>query len=267
MVNMKEAVVVITGGSAGIGAATARRCAQQGSRLVLVARQAEPLKQIALELERQYNSEVMTMPLDTRDPEACRSLGEQVKARFGQVDVLVNNAGYCLSGSFQDTTLEQWQQILGTNLMGYVHMIQAVLPLMQARQQGVIINVGSIGGKVPLPLMSAYCASKFAVSGLTAALRWELGPHIQVSVVHPGVVRSDFLSRAAFAGDPERQAELRQRLQSSLDSWLATDPETVAEAICQAILSNPGEVVVGWAAAVDKAYQLFPEGVGSLLRV
>ncbi|MEN9204415.1 MAG: SDR family NAD(P)-dependent oxidoreductase [Thermostichales cyanobacterium SZTDM-1c_bins_54] len=263
---MKEAVVIITGGSAGIGAATARRCAQQGSRLVLLARQGEPLRQLALELERQYNSEVMTLAMDTRDPEACGGMAEQVRARFGQVDVLVNNAGYCLTGSFQDTSLEQWQQLFATNLMGYVHMIRAVLPLMQARQRGVIINVGSIGGKVPLPLMSAYCASKFAVSGLTAALRWELAPQIQVSVVHPGVVRSDFLQRAEFAGDPERQAELRQRLQSSLSSWLATDPETVAEAIYQAILTNPGEVVVGWAAAVDKAYQLFPEGVGSLLR-
>jgi len=263
---MKEAVIVITGGSAGIGAATARLCAQQGSRLVLVARQAEPLKQIALELERQYNCEVVSVPMSTGDPEACLNLAEQVKTRFGQMDVLINNAGYCLTGRFQDTTLEQWQHLLETNLWGYVNMIQACLPLMQARQQGVIINVGSIGGKVPLPLMSAYCASKFAVSGLTSALRWELAPQIQVSVVHPGVVRSDFLSRAQFAGDPAQQAALRERLTSALSSWMATDPEAVAQVIVESIETNPGEVVVGWAAAVDKAYQLFPEGVGSLLR-
>ncbi len=262
---MKEKVVVITGGSAGIGAATARLCAQQGSRLVLVARQADPLKQIALELERQYNSEVLTVPMSTGDREACSRLAEQVQNRFGQVDVLINNAGYCLTGAFRDTTPAQWQQIFNTNLWGYVQMIQVFLPMMQARQQGVIINVGSIGGKVPLPLMSAYCASKFAVSGLTAALRWELAPQIQVSVVHPGVVRSDFLNRAEFAGDPGQQAELKQRLQSALNSWMATDPETVAAAIVSAIETNPGEVVVGWAAAIDKAYQIFPEGVGSLL--
>ncbi|GAB4218447.1 MAG: SDR family oxidoreductase [Synechococcales cyanobacterium] len=266
--DVREPVVIITGGSAGIGKATAQSFAQQGSRLVLVARHGDPLRQVALELERQWNTEVMTIPMDTRDPEDCRRVANQTLERFGQIDVLINNAGICLSGAFADTTLADWQEVFNVNLWGYVQMIQAVLPTMVTQQRGQIVNVGSLGGKVPFPKMSAYCASKYAVAGLTASLRLELHPlGIGVSAVHPGVVRSDFLQRAMFIGDANQQAQLRQSLQQAQDnSWLSSDPETVAAAIWEATLTNPAEITVGWVAALDKAYQFFPDGVGSLLR-
>lgn len=260
-------VVLITGASEGIGKATARCFARRGDRLVLAARTPETLKQTAIDLEQELDAEVLAWPTDVTCPEQVQALVDQALQRFQQIDILVNNAGICLSGPFADTTLEQWQQLMEVNFWGYVHVIRALLPHLLERGKGQIINVGSFGGKMPLPQMTAYCASKYAVSGLTEALRLELQPQgIEVIGVHPGVVKSNFLERAIFVGpEPAEEPVSRSQMQAALDSWLVSQPEEVATAILEAAEQHKTEVVVGMAQWMTGAYALFPEPLRFLL--
>ncbi|MFS8866581.1 SDR family NAD(P)-dependent oxidoreductase [Synechococcus sp. H65.1] len=270
-------VVLITGASEGIGRATAFTFARGGYRLALAARTAETLKQTAIELEQSFNAEVLAVPTDVTQPEQVQKLVEATLERYGRIDCLINNAGICLSGPFLQTTLEHWQALLAVNFWGYLHTIRAVLPDMLKRKKGQIVNVGSIGGKMPLPQMAAYCASKYAVSGLTEALRLELQPHgIQVIAVHPGLVNSNFLKRAVFVEETgaEVSAEenlthpsgARQRMQQALESFWVSQPEEVAAAIWEAVCQSKSEVIVGMAQWAVGAYTLFPGWVGPLLQ-
>ena len=124
--------------------------------------------------------------------EQVSALIEKSLAKFGKIDALINNAGICLTGPMANTSLEDWRQSLDTNLWGAIHTIQAVLPTMLEQHSGSIVNVGSFGGKMPLPQMTAYCTSKYALTGLTESLRLELSSKgIHVGIVHPGVIDSD----------------------------------------------------------------------------
>jgi short-subunit dehydrogenase len=251
-------VVLITGASEGIGRASAFAFAKRGYRLALASRQEETLRQTALDLEQQLNAEVFILPTDVTLPDQVTHLVTQVLERYGNLDILLNNAGICMSGPFVETTLDHWQQVLAVNLWGYIHTIQAVLPHFLAKKKGQIINVGSFGGKMPLPEMSAYCASKYAVTGLTESLRLELRPQgIEVIGIHPGVVRSSFLNRAVFVGDTPKES--RARIEESLEGWLSSSCEEVAEAILDASIHHKTDVVVGMAQWATQAYHVFPD--------
>jgi short-subunit dehydrogenase len=260
-------VVLITGGSAGIGRTTATAFAQLGYRLAIAARSPDRLQDTAIALEKETNADVLAVPTDVTVPAEVEALVQATLDRYGEIDILVNNAGICASGPFQDTTLEQWQQVLDVNLWGCVHAIRAALPHMLARKQGQIVNVSSFGGKMPLPDMVAYCTSKYAVTGLTDALRLELQPHgIQVIGIYPGIVKSDFLERAIFtdeggAGTPTQ----RQQVEAALKSFVSQSPNAVADAVVDACRSGKTEVVVGPLQLATAAYQFFPGLVGPLL--
>ncbi|NJL99800.1 MAG: SDR family oxidoreductase [Synechococcaceae cyanobacterium SM2_3_2] len=255
-------VVLITGASAGIGKATAFAFAEQGSQLVLAARSAEPLKQVALELEQTLDAEVLAVPTDVTDPEQVSALISQALERFEQIDIVVNNAGICMSGPTVDSTLEQWQQVMAVNFWGYVHVIRAVLPHLIERRKGQIVNVGSLGGKLPIPQMTAYCASKYAVAGLTEALRMELAGHsIEVIGIHPGIVQSEFLQRAIFTDPVAGKAQM----ESALTGPFVNSSEEVAEALIQACRQHKTDVTVGLSQLAVGAYRLFPELVTAAL--
>jgi short-subunit dehydrogenase len=170
--------------------------------------------------------------------------------------VLVNNAGICLTGAMVDTSLEDWHRILDTNLWGYIHTIHALLPSLLAQGYGTIVNVGSFGGKMPLPSMTAYCTSKYAVTGLTDTLRLELvSKGIHVALVQPGLINSDFLERAIFRGEAEAR---RSPMETLLNGSWASQPEDVANAVWEAVSQRRSEIVVGPAAIATEAYRLFP---------
>lgn len=252
--------VLITGASQGIGKATALLFAQKGYDLVLAARQADRLNAVAAAI-RAKGRDVLAIPTDVSDREQVEALVEKALASCDRVDVLVNNAGICMSGPVENTTLDDWRKIMDVNLWGYIYTIHALLPHFLERQAGTIINVGSFGGKAPLPLMTPYCTSKYAVTGLTETLRLELEPKgIQVCGVHPGVTDSAFLERAVFQGRDEQDTnERRRQMQQVLESPLTSSPEDVARAVWQVVQHPQAEVVVGGAAsAAVTAHRLLP---------
>ena len=166
----------------------------------------------------------------------------------------------------EHTTLEDFQQLMNVNFFGYVNTIKALLPHFLSRKSGTIINVGSFGGKMPLPQMTAYCASKYAVTGLTDTLRLELqSKGINISSVQPGVINSDFMERAQFRGGDNSEVEnRRQQMNSVLESNFVSQPKDIAQTIWNVVKNNQSEVVVGPAVLATETYRLFP-GLGQFL--
>ncbi|MEL7034215.1 MAG: SDR family oxidoreductase [Cyanobacteria bacterium J06592_8] len=251
--------VLITGASQGSGKATALLFARQDYNVVLAARNPERLEATANEV-RSLGGSALAIPTDVGDVEQVQNLVEKALEFYQNIDVLINNAGICLTGSMAQTTLEDWQQIMNTNFWGYVYTINALLPHFLERQKGTIVNVGSFGGKMPLPDMTAYCASKYAVTGLTETLRLELASQgINVCAVHPGVIKSSFMERAQFRGENENEIEQRrQQMESVLGSSIVSQPEDIAEAIWDAVNQKKSDTVVGLATIATEAYRLFP---------
>ena len=168
-----------------------------------------------------------------------------------------------------ETTIEDWEKIINVNLWGYIYPIKALLPHFLERKQGNIINIGSFGGKVPLPNMTAYCTSKHAIVGLTETLRLELEPQgIHVSGVHPSVTNTDFLERAIFKNsDPQTEAKQRQEMAKMLESPLASSADDVAQAIWDAVKHPQAEIVVGSAKIPTFLHRLFPSITQGMLQL
>lgn len=251
--------VLITGASQGSGKATALLFAQNGYDVILTARTADRLDQAAAEV-RALGQLALAIPSDVGDRAQIEVLVQKALDHVEHIDVLVNNAGICVTGAVEYTTHDDWQRLMNTNFWGCVNTIQAILPHFLQRQRGTIVNVGSFGGKVPIPSMTAYCASKYAVTGLTESLRAELAPKsIHVCAVHPGVINSSFMERAVFRGkDFESEEQQRQQLQSVLNSAMVSQPEDIAQAVWDAVRHNKAETVVGAAAIATEAYRLMP---------
>ncbi|VEP15911.1 Short-chain dehydrogenase/reductase SDR [Hyella patelloides LEGE 07179] len=251
----------ITGASQGIGKATALLFAKNGYDLVITARTKDKLEAVAEEI-RSLNRQVLAISTDVGNHSALEALINLGLERFSQIDVLVNNAGICMTAPMAKTTIEDWQTIINVNLWGYIHTINLMLPHFLERKQGSIINVGSFGGKVPLPNMTAYCTSKYAVTGLTETLRLELEPQgIHVSGVHPSVTNSDFLERAVFKdSDPEQMKQM-------LSSPFVSQPEDVAQAIWDAVKYPQAEVIVGSAKVPTFLNRLFPSITQGMLQL
>lgn len=202
---MEDRVVVITGASAGIGAALAETMGKRGARCVLVARRARELREVAA---RSGPKAVCVTADVTRRADVARAFDEATRA-FGRVDVWVNNAGRGITRLVSELTDEDVDEMMLVNVKAVLYGMQVVLPHFKANGRGHIINVSSLLGRVPLaPFRSAYAASKHAMNALTANLRMELGPKfpgIHVSCVHPGVVATDFGSNARHGGMDSRK--------------------------------------------------------------
>lgn len=251
--------VLITGASQGIGKATAHLFARQGYNVVLAARQPDRLKSAAEELQ-QLGHSALAVPTDVREVEQVQRLVETALAHYSSIDVLVNNAGIYISGPVEQFSLEDWQQTINTNLWGYIHTVYALLPHLLARGKGTIVNVGSIGGRVPIPYLTPYTTSKFAVTGFTQALHSELSPKgIQVCGIYPNLIKSEFLERAIFQGqDGEDTEARRQQVEQVLQLPGVEKPEDVAQAIWNAVSEQRAEVLVGTANLAAAAHGAFP---------
>lgn len=250
--------VLITGASQGIGKATALLFAQNGYDVVLAAREPDRLHRVAQEISA-LGREALAVPCDISDLDQVNALAEKAIAGYGNIDVLVNNAGICSTGPFENTSMEDWHKIINVNLWGYIYTTYALLPQFLARGTGTIINVGSFGGKVPLPYMTAYCTSKYAVTGFTETLRLEMEPlGIQVCGVHPSATNSAFLERALFRGEDAEVNQRRQQMEQMLSSPMASQPSDVAKAIFDMIKHPKAEVIIGTAAVATATHKLAP---------
>jgi short-subunit dehydrogenase len=198
------AIVIITGASSGIGAATARAFASAGATVVLAARSAGPLEQLAADLP----GNPLAIPTDLgNEAEACR-LVERTVAERGRLDVLINNAGVGLSEPVETLATADLERTLAVNLVGPLATIQAAVPHMRQRGSGHIINVSSVLGCYPLPYAGGYAASKAALDRLTEALRMELrGSGIAVTLLRPGTTKTDFHKNRLGHNRAKRQAD------------------------------------------------------------
>ncbi|NEQ30269.1 MAG: SDR family oxidoreductase [Leptolyngbya sp. SIO4C5] len=251
--------VLITGASQGSGRAAALLFAEKGYNVAIAARQLERLEAVAAEI-RAKGQAAIAVSTDVSEAAQVEALVEKALAQFGHIDVLVNNAGICLTGNVDEMTLADWHQLIDVNLWGYIHTLHYLLPQMVQQGSGVIVNVGSFGGKMPLPNMTAYCTSKYAVTGLTETLRLELADKgIHVAAVHPGVINSSFMERAKFTGsDEQAAAQRRDRMSEVLSQSWVSQPEDIAQAVWQAVEQRKAEIVVGPAAIATEAYRLLP---------
>lgn len=259
--------VLITGASQGIGKATALLFSRQGYNLVLAARQSDRLESLA-EILQKANHATLAVPTDVKDPDQVKTLVDRGIDQFGFIDVLVNNAGIYISGPAETFSLEDWHQAIDTNLWGYIHTIQALLPHFVDRGQGTIVNVCSIGGKVPIPYLVPYSTSKFAVTGLTEALHSELAPKgIHVAGIYPNLIQSNFLERAVLRGkDAKDEADRRHQVEQLLQVPAIEKPEEVAKAIWEAVAHQHRDVTVGSANLSALSNTLFPGFTQWLMR-
>lgn len=252
--------VLITGASQGIGRATTKLFASKGYNVVLAARQGDRLQDLAQEIESQGTA-ALAVPTDVRDPEQVKKLVEKAIAHFGSIDISINNAGVYLLGPVEEFSLDDWHTCIDTNLWGYIHTIHAILPHFLARKKGTIVNVGSIGGKVPIPYQTPYTTSKYAVTGLTEALHAELTPKgIQVCGIHPNFIKTDLMERAIFRGKNQEDFQQRHDLvENAVKSPLLETPEKVAQAIFDAVKHKKSDVLVGSAKVSNASYKLLPD--------
>jgi NAD(P)-dependent dehydrogenase (short-subunit alcohol dehydrogenase family) len=183
-------VVIVTGGSRGLGLAIAREFAKQGAQLALFARDAAELQRAEQDLAAR-GAEVLTVPCDVRDQQAVNTAIEQVVAHYGRVDVLVNNAGVIQAGPIEHMTLDDFRDAMDTHLWASLYATLAIVPQMRRQGGGRIVNIASVGGKVSVPHLVPYCTSKFALVGLSDGMRDELAKDgIVITTVCPGLMRT-----------------------------------------------------------------------------
>lgn len=217
--------VIITGASSGIGAATARVFASSGARLVLAARNAAALEQLARELP----GSPLAVPTDVTDRGAVEALVATTVAKWGSVDILVNNAGIGLAAPVAQIAPADFERVFAANLLGPLFAMQAVLPHMQAAGRGQIINVSSVAAARALPYGGGYAASKAALDRLGEALRTELlGSGVVVTTVRPGTTSTPFREHRLGGGSDQRAFNGR-----------GVPPEAVARAILRAARREP----------------------------
>lgn len=206
---LKNKIVLITGASSGIGAACAEQFAKSGAKLVLCARRVEVVAELANELKNKFNVETYVFPLDVRDKVQIKKQLSSLPESFKDIDILINNAGLAAGlDAVQDAEVQDWEDMIDTNVKGLLYITREILPLMVAKNAGHIINIGSIAGHTVYPKGAVYCATKHAVKVLSEGLRMDLlGTKIRVSSVDPGAVETEF-SAVRFKGDTDRAAKI-----------------------------------------------------------
>jgi len=226
-------VILITGASSGIGEATARLLAAEGHRVVLGARRTERLVDIVGEI-RSAGGTAECCALDVTYLDSMQDFVAFAEEVYGQVDVIINNAGVMPLSKLDALKVDEWNQMIDVNIRGVLHGIAAVLPGMQGRRSGQVINISSIGGHVVSPTAAVYCATKFAVGAISEGLRQEVGADIRVTVISPGVTTSDL---AESISDPVARETMRAFRKDAIPA------DAIARAISFAV-GQPAQVDV-----------------------
>jgi NAD(P)-dependent dehydrogenase (short-subunit alcohol dehydrogenase family) len=263
---LRGRVVVVTGAARGIGRATALCFAAERAKLALCDIDAAGLSETEAAC-RTAGVETLAQVVDVGDAGAVASFAERVERELGETLCLVNNAGVGVSGGFFATEPEDWEWLLRVNLWGAIHCVRSFAPAMRRRKAGRIVNVASASGYCNLPQLAAYGTTKYALIGLSEALRAELLPDgVKVSVVCPGFVMNGMLERARIRGVADAEAE-RDRLRQFYQERGHT-PEIVARAIVLAAESGRALVpVTSEAVLLYWLKRLAPSAVPWVLRL
>jgi len=261
---LKERVVLITGGSRGLGLVMAREFQARGARIAICARDAEELLRAQSDLEK-TGTDVLALQCDVSNNSQVQEMVSQVLERYGQIDVLVNNAGVIQVGPLDVMTQADFQRAMDTHFWGPLNTILAVLPSMRERGNGRIVNISSIGGKIGTPHLIPYSASKFALVGLSKGLRSELANEgIMVTTVCPGLMRTGSPRNAEFKGN--RQAEYAWFSISDSLPFTSIQAERAARKIIGACTSGRAELIISLQAkAAIMLDQLFPEASAEVM--
>ncbi|MGH7857115.1 MAG: SDR family oxidoreductase, partial [Candidatus Binatia bacterium] len=235
---------VITGSSTGIGYATALRLAAGGHSVVATMRNPDSSDLGSVAKDR--NLDVDVRPLDVNDGAAVDELFAEVRASRGAIDVLVNNAGLGVpangsGGAVEEIEMEAFRELMDTNFFGALRCTKAVLPSMRERASGCIVNVSSQAGRLAMPIMSAYCASKWALEAVSESLATEVAPFgIRVALVEPGMILTPIWSKVDMTPPTGPYAPMRMRLGRTVLQEMASGspPEEVADCIAQAISTD-----------------------------
>lgn len=261
--NLAEKTVVVTGAGSGIGRATALAFAAQGARIAACDVDQPRLDALADELGPRG---LVVRRVDVADRAQMRAFAEAVHAVAPAADVVVNNAGVAVGGSFLDTSLDDFDWLLGINLRGVIHGCHFFVPRMVERKTGHVVNISSIFGIFPAPKVTAYVASKFAVLGFSQSLRAELAEHgVGVSAICPGMIATAIVADGRMSGDVgARRSRMIERFKKG------APPSRVAEVILDAVRSNAPVRTVGRDAwAIHQLTKLAPQTfqrVGAVLQ-
>ena len=263
--SFKDKVVIITGGSRGLGLVLARQFAKEGALLALCARDEEELDKARKDLEERGAKNVIDVVCDVTKQEIVNEMVQNVRAYYGRIDALINNAGIIQVGPIEVQTIEDFEQAMDVHFWGPLYTMLAILPEMQERKTGRIINIASIGGKISVPHLAPYNASKFALVGLSSALRNELvKDNVFVTTVCPGLMRTGSHINAVFKG--QNKAEFAWFSISDSLPFISTNAERAANQIISASKRGDAELVITLPAQLAVvAHALLPELTAEIL--
>jgi len=204
-----SSIVLITGATSGFGKSCAELFAEKGHRLILIGRRADRLEKLAAALKQSYDTATYLLPIDVRNQEAITTSISSLPPTWQDIAILINNAGLAAGRDyFEEAKLDDWNEMIDTNIKGFLYVSQAVAKGMAIRKKGHIINIGSTAGKVVYEKGNAYCATKYAVDALNQSMRIDLLRHgIKVTAINPGAAETEF-SLVRFKGDEETAASV-----------------------------------------------------------
>jgi len=204
-----SSIVLITGATSGFGKSCAQLFAEKGHRLILIGRRADRLEKLAATLKESYNTETHLISVDIRNQDAITTSIYNLPTPWQDIAILINNAGLAAGRDyFEEANLDDWNEMIDTNVKGFLYVSQAVAKVMASRKKGHIINIGSTAGRVVYEKGNAYCATKYAVDALNQSMRIDLLRHgIKVTAVNPGAAETEF-SLVRFKGDQETAASV-----------------------------------------------------------
>lgn len=262
--SFSDKVVFITGGSRGLGLVMARQLTQDGARVAICGRDSAELQRAAADLTS-HGAVPFTMVADVADSGQMREAVCAIERNVGPIEVVINNAGIICVGPLESMTRRDFEEALSISFWGAYNTIEAVLPGMRERQQGRIVNIASIGGKVSVPHLLPYCVGKFALVGYSEGLRPELARHgITVTTVSPGLMRTGSPRQARFKGNHE--AEYSWFKVSGSLPLLTVSAEQAASEILDASRRGDAQCIVSMPARVGILMNtLFPELTANLV--
>jgi NADP-dependent 3-hydroxy acid dehydrogenase YdfG len=229
---LDQKVALVTGASSGIGEATALALAVEGARVAIVARRQERLDELVRRIEEK-GGQALPIVADVADEAQVKDMVETVNSKYGQLDILVNDAGVAIPGSIDSANTEDWRRMVNTNLLGLMYVTHGVVPLMKVQGHGHIVNISSVAGRIVRAGNGVYSATKWGVNAFSEALRQEVfKENIRVTIVEPGLVSTEIFENVS-------EPKARQEAQKHLESITPLESEDIAAAVIYAVTQPP----------------------------